>query len=542
VNDPSSTYVSEGIIVSQTIDVGDGHGSPVSAVTLYVDNQVLVAGMPAEIAAVVDETNARLGERVADPGFRLNPEGGDYIGQLPDGTELQRIRYVPATPGELTVLDVVAEIRQVAADFDVTVTSDPNYAVTAKGDCLTDVGSPLAAEGSSSHGEASPSHGEASPSHGEASPFPYPQPPVSLETYFWQQWALNDVSVGGIALSDGMQRRPDLSEETGEGAQVIILDTSPFPSSGTALSIGGTVVGSDFDLEVVHPFPINLVKEPGLDCTGDIDVSDHGVFVAGLAHAVAPDSNYRLVRVLGRDGLGDVGAILTVLQEIAKSHPSPTVLNLSLGIAYAPLDPSDKAQIATLDRVIANLDRQGDVVTVAAAGNHSTMGMPREPQLPARYAVGWEGAPPGAPAYPSVLGVAASIYSRDPAFYSHQGSVAAPGGGDNDPGCETAWVVGEQSKPDCWHAPQDFVVSITARDNGSGTLTYGLGYWTGTSFATPLVAGMAALVAPSMSAADAAAEVNGRICDPPSSPTPILGVGIIGFCPSRMAQRSGFAQ
>lgn len=525
-----STYISQGIIVSRTIDVGDGHGSPASAVTLYVDNQVLLSGIANEVGAVVTETNARLGNLLAEPGFMLNPDDGNFIGRLPDDTELHRIRYVPNDPETLSVLDVIDVIREVVADFEVNVTSDPNYAVTTKADCQSDVGHPLAAEGSSSHGEASPSHGEASPSHGEASPFPYPQPPVSLEAYFWQQWALNDVGSGGIALSNGTQRRPEITER-GQDVQVIILDTSPFANPGLAQSVGGAVVGPDFDLDVVYPFEINLSKEPGLNCMGDINVADHGLYVAALAHAVAPDSNYRLVRVLGPDGLGDVGAILTVLQEIANSHPSPTVLNLSFGIAYKNLDANDEAQIKTLNNVLESLDSQGDVVTVAAAGNHSTLGNPREPQLPARYAEGWDGVVYGEPQYPTVLAVAASAYDRTPAFYTHRGSVAAPGGGDNDPGCATAWVKGAESKPDCWNQARDFMVSMTARDDGAGGLEYSLGYWTGTSFATPLVTGMAALEATSMSAADAAATVKAQVCPPPSGPDSALGVGIVGFCP-----------
>lgn len=547
-----AAYVSEGIIVSHTIDADSGYGSPASKVTLYVEGQVLVSGIVTDIENIVGETNDRMGARLKE-GLVWDSQR-DSIASGQDGTEIRRYRFTTGDPLTATVTDVVQDLRTSSANQAKLVLIDPNYLVTVKADeCEDAVGGPLASSG---HGEASPGHGEASPLHGPKRPFAYPDLSVPLPTYFWQQWALDDVNGGGIDVADAGQRRTDVAD--GAGTQIIVLDTSPFTTPGEA-RFGSDFITPPLTLTVEIPFTIDLTHTvPELSCLDNIDISDHGLFAAGLAHAVAPASDIKLIRVLGDDGAGDLGGILYVLHNLQQTpFESPTVLNLSLGITSDPPSPACASQkppkegftglrdwyaglpledrlaqsncldTGSLRQVILDFQNDSNVLIAAAAGNHARVGAPLEAQLPARYGM----QPPVGEGYPYVLAVAASTGARDAAFYSHTGSIAAPGGGDNDSPCADAWV-GKQ--PGCWDEAQDFVVSITARKDGSGGLEYSLGYWEGTSFATPLVAGMAAGLFPNLSAQATAQQVlesASTTCPDPTAPATVLGAGIIRFCP-----------
>lgn len=59
------------------------------------------------------------------------------------------------------------------------------------------------------------------------------------------------------------------------------------------------------------------------------EMSDHGLFIAGLIHGSAPDANIRLLEVLNRFGVGTLRSLLAGLQAI-QNIKRPTIINCSL--------------------------------------------------------------------------------------------------------------------------------------------------------------------------------------------------------------------
>jgi hypothetical protein len=245
-------------------------------------------------------------------------------------------------------------------------------------------------------------------------------------------------------------------------------------------------------------------------------MADHGLFIAGLIHGIAPRASLSYEAVLDETGVGDLSLLLTALQRVLahKRQDEPQIINLSLGFRphpsrmtsawyglarphdqrYAPaaslFDPARDARWVagnrqdvgrSVDLLQAGLEELGRILSlnnclvVAAAGNDSRTGDPRmEPRLPARF--------------DTVLGVAATAGdSTLPASYSNLGDdlvlgdhVATFGGGVTD-----------------GLAPQDGVIGVYSGEfpaNGrhAPANETGWAYWSGTSFATAIVSGIAA--------------------------------------------------
>jgi hypothetical protein len=238
------------------------------------------------------------------------------------------------------------------------------------------------------------------------------------------------------------------------------------------------------------------------------DVRDHGLFVAGLVHAVAPDSEIRLIRVLNEYGCGDLFTLNKSLyrfieeMEAERGTLDGTVINLSLGVLKPASDDAESTdrEVVIIDdslevlvedtveslRAAALLAHSRGAVVVAAAGNDSYVeGKPLPPQFPAKY--------------PFVIGVAGSNIYRERACFSNWGDVSAPsgdGGPDDEKSLEFPCVPKHGAcKGGCdqalislvWNLP-DHVQASPASSRPYYT------YWSGTSFSAPLVSGLAALV------------------------------------------------
>jgi hypothetical protein len=259
-------------------------------------------------------------------------------------------------------------------------------------------------------------------------------------------------------------------------------------------------------------------------------MADHGLFIAGLIHDLAPDSPLELQPVLAEDGTGDFELLLRVLVDLVngKAPTDPLIINLSLGFLPHPVrlpamwygldrpnDPGfvselgampgqgsgrsatpDRAGVAqSLDmlevglRLMAEYLQANNCLVVAAAGNDSRtsveLGQPRlSPRLPARFE--------------TTLGVAATAADPStPAPYSNIGDelelgdhVATFGGGANAD-----------------FLPSDGVIGLFSGDFPSGRPNEtGWARWSGTSFATGIAAAAAARLwssRPKLSAADA---------------------------------------
>ena len=199
----------------------------------------------------------------------------------------------------------------------------------------------------------------------------------------------------------------------------------------------------DTGIDLAHPaFQGRLL--PGRDMVADGTTPQdeccgvgqgHGTHVAGIVARIAPQSQLLPIRVLDPNGRGNTFVLAYAIEWAAEQGAD--VINLSLGADF---------DSTVLSETIASAIAQG-IVVVAAAGNNNGAA----PQYPA--------------AYPNVLGVTAVAADNTKATFADYGAdwvdLAAPGVGI------TSTIVGPQ---------------------GSGYAV-----WSGTSMATPFVAGAAAL-------------------------------------------------
>lgn len=216
---------------------------------------------------------------------------------------------------------------------------------------------------------------------------------------------------------------------------------------------GATVAILDTGIDAKHPeFRGRTIPQRDFtgSATGTVDIVGHGTHCAGIVGmgengvgyvGVAPESQLVAAKVLGDDGSGQFDWLAPAIRwAVEEQHAH--VISLSLG-AYDPRPV--EAFYPELRDVLRNVTQRG-VIVVAAAGND-------HPARPVGY--------PGL--FPEVICVAASKPDRTVAPFSSRGprgavDVAAPG--------------------------QDIVSCIPGNRYAE---------WDGTSMATPMVAGVAAL-------------------------------------------------
>jgi hypothetical protein len=469
----------------------------------YVQNQIILTGP----GVVLDRLAAQLSSSLLVSLVRLDrlpfSELGEGVGGCPG---------LPA-PAEGLVIDLyqigglfsnvaraIRRINRVLGDQAGVVIKDPNWLT---GQPFDPEGSPFDPEGSPFEPAGSPFDPEGSLIGGDTV--------LADSADFMAQWAFRviDLAAGRFKA---------------EGVRVGIFDSSPFgnvPSDTLVhkvISMQGMPVNKlgEFSLDVLHPTPS---ARPAASGRRNIDVRNHGFFIAGLIHAVAPQSQLRLVRVLENDNRGDLFTLLKAIFNFLKENQSEDltgqVINLSLGVRLPPEEAKFglPAEILSLQYLMSAARCLGAVVA-AAAGNDSYKGpLPLPSNLPA----GW----------PTGLGVAATNDENQRSCFSNRGRLAAPGG-DGRSEKETD----HDCKPrndEC--TDEDFSRAIVGPilrppyndDNNNGYI-----FWSGSSFSTPLVSGLAALV---MRAGDgdlSPAEVENLIlccCSPTGDP--YLGAGVI---------------
>lgn len=230
---------------------------------------------------------------------------------------------------------------------------------------------------------------------------------------------------------------------TGAGINIYVVDTGVLASHE---QFGGRVIAG---IDVPTDKGTSPVSPASTDCDG------HGTHVSGIAAGstvgVATQASIIAVRVLDCNGDGEVADVAKALQWVRAHHRSGTaaVLNLSLGV-----DLGDDG--STIDHEITSLMNEG-VVVVVAAGNGDENGIPIDACQIAPADV------------PRALTVGASTITDAVATYSNYGpcvDVFAPGG-DRQRNITSAWATNSTS--------------------------YNLD--AGTSMASPMAAGMAALLA-----------------------------------------------
>jgi Subtilase family len=253
------------------------------------------------------------------------------------------------------------------------------------------------------------------------------------------------------------------STSVGSGMRVAVLDTGldlahPAFTNRLARNNAGTLLGRDFVDDDADPSEVGAGTDLGYG---------HGTHVAGLVSLVAPAATLMPARVLDRNGRGNVWVLSEALGWAVDPDANPAsddgahVINLSIGttqqtnllrtaVALANCDfddDDDEFDDAGFDDDRARCANKFGAVVLAAAGNDGS-------DTIAQY--------PAAEAVPGSLSVTATTEQRTLASFANRGS----------------WVE--------IAAPGDRIISTFP---GGGYAT-----WSGTSMATPLAAGTAALV------------------------------------------------
>lgn len=467
----------------------------------FVPRQVILTGPEDEFQRLIEVAQIPLRPIHDDPNrpsrFNLGPlrealkdcpKLPEYLRELGDRDCMERewamalFRIADATP----VVDAVAGINRESRRLNFCTGAGPNYLTgypyTIAGSPYTIAGSPYTIAGSpfASHG------GPAQPSD------------------LWPQWAFEAIGL----VSNGQRT----IHQKGAGVRVGVFDTSPFAREGVHQFTGW--VTPQPSLTVHHPpafalhppsaFPRSRQPQPVL--------RNHGLSVASLAYAVAPSSDIHLYQVLDKHCRGNLfvlsSAIADFLRDFINTPPlHGGVISLSLGIRM-PSDPQQLGlpkEVLALELVLALAYCRG-LAVVAAAGNGSAeQGAAADAELPA--------------CLDFVTGVAASNYDNDRACFSNMGDLAAPGGDGypNEERCESPWVPGNAQT---WKYGLLCPVLPSPPRNPDV-----LALWTGTSFSTPLVSGLVALILEAPPRPRTPVMTDMIVVQP--SPDPALGKGII---------------
>jgi subtilisin family serine protease len=277
------------------------------------------------------------------------------------------------------------------------------------------------------------------------------------------QWGLPQIDAPG-AWAQGAFGSPEV--------KVAVLDTGVDPNH---IDLAGKVDTVN-SVSVLTPgsSPCGSADE-----TTFFDFAFHGTFVSSLITgnligmaAVAPKSSVVMVKVLNCAGSGSFGDVIAGIH-YAAGLSDVDVLNMSLG-AYFPKAGNDSL-IDAIGRAVKFARNRGKLVVVAAGNNGALLG---------------EGSPNiDVPAQSDgAIAITATSIDQKLASYSNFGEVTwvgAPGGDLPDP-------VGPLAGCPIPPSLQSLVLGACTSAVCGGETSYLIG--AGTSFASPIVAGVAALV------------------------------------------------
>lgn len=291
------------------------------------------------------------------------------------------------------------------------------------------------------------------------------------------------------------------------GATVVVLDTSPSLNSLSTAEKqfpGNTLLG-DVVAQLTAPghWHNTLGPAPALPlarqrpCGSSTSyppylMADHGLFVAGIVCDIAPTCSLRIIRVLNSWGAAYLSDLLAGLARVPVKGPvvvnmSLTVRMPSLGELQAELGSSPYPVVSallqewpTLADACAPLGvflqqlAASQVFLVAATGNDSGTGPLRDPCAPA--------------AFDTTLGVAAVNQLDQRACYSNKGDDEATEGDAVQNGISTLGGDLGGAVHGLYSAPHIYLPPKT-----KGPINHsGWAQWMGTSFATPVIAALAA--------------------------------------------------
>jgi hypothetical protein len=320
----------------------------------------------------------------------------------------------------------------------------------------------------------------------------------------------------------------------GDGVVVAILDTAPkksvdeirkiwvtdrpddpHPIIGRLLDPDNPLLTIHFDPNVDLPTP-NIEPEKYIQADGhDYEMTDHGLFVAGVINSLASEAQLHLYQVLNRYGVGD---LLSIAQHLSDAYTSfaggPLVFSLSLTFGPPivkdhskddqdddmgrsllsseddePEDPWFGRRDLVARRICDLAYATGSRVIAAAGNNHKKNTVRPQACYPA--------------ALDSVLGVGALPKGKKPqdsnkklkaASYSNlsdrpEGTGITTLGGEKGKGKGVLGIYIEGFPRD--ENPADGNPETDPSKNGWG-------WWAGTSFATPVISGITAVVLSNM--------------------------------------------
>jgi hypothetical protein len=304
---------------------------------------------------------------------------------------------------------------------------------------------------------------------------------------------------------------------------VIILDTAPTQTEQELLELCNTrfpnqhrlrALLEENRLHIYHAADLGFALPPPPPPNHDdphytnrdkYNVSDHGLFIAGIIHTLAPTANIYLVEVLNQFGIGSIESITAGIQAInaglmRNNTPTidtslPLIVNCSLCIGF--LDAAELEQtglvlsgnnvqtmreLESLRVALRSLDHAGSQVRIfASSGNDAPDVDPPAP--PDAYCPA---------AFDFVRGVGATNGMSERAWYSNKSDV---------PPIDGVLVYGgnliDNGSNDIVTDPLDAMLSIYVEDTfpDGTTNDNGWAYWAGTSFATGRMSGLFASAA-----------------------------------------------
>jgi subtilisin family serine protease len=287
---------------------------------------------------------------------------------------------------------------------------------------------------------------------------------------FLKQWAFRQIDLFGV-------QQPG----SGRGVRIGLFDTSPYDE----VEVGANGRTLDWINEPA-PLRLTLVNYPiPAVNNSEKDLSNHGLFAAGLAHAVAPAAEIHLIRVLNQNNKGDLFTLNQALFDFIKENAPAqrpegllgVTINLSLGIRVPPDEAGFNLPVGVQSlRDILRVAHCARIVVVAAAGNDSANQPQPEPaQLPANWL--------------PIIGVAGSNQAGQRGCFSNRGDLAAPGGDGRPDRHDPTRCVPANDACDNGDCPTAIIGPVLKTNDNTG-----FAYWSGSSFAAPMVAGLAALV------------------------------------------------